>query len=88
MEEPLLWVDEQWELLAQVPCELETIEENLEELYYAIFHEECFAENHAANRAEIDAENVFSQLSNWLKKINPRGYCDQIVAVLNFAKNC
>jgi len=62
VEEPLLWahVVGQQELLAQVsfPCELETIEENLEELYDAIFHEECFAENHEANRAEIDAENV------------------------------
>ena len=58
-----------WELLAQVsfPCELETIEENLEELYDEIFHEECFAENHAANREAIDAENVFFKLSNCLK---------------------
>ena len=69
MEEPLLWahvVGPREHFLAQVPCESETIEENLEELYDAIFHEEYFAENHAANRAEIDAENVFSQLSNCL----------------------
>ena len=66
MEEPWILAHVMQELLTQVLCEQAMLEEILEELYDAIFHEKCFSgsqgENHEVSREEIVAENVFLEL--------------------------